>query len=596
MTIAPLEKIYWADIEEACLTFIQEKCCNIDEMSQGMDNDFIYGSHLIFTGNMNATSTMPYHDVTVTFTNNDPVCQVVTLETVRTQLRDFISINLGSLGSLGFIHVSTYASILNLYSYIAGFISARLVLIRHPFKDSTGYVFYNSGTINYAYYGSVLTSSTLSSTNMIDYLKNTFNNASYGSAYGSTQSTNIRARAILLSMTNECVTTGYPTGYATYESGTPGTYNMTISQAGVYDIHLVGAGGGAARSWYYDRAYNIARAGGGSGAYVKWWQYLAAGTYSVTIGAGGAGGGSVHANTSTGGNGGSSSFLSQTAGGGTGGVTGFRGTVYGTSATAGTGGTATTSFSSVSGNSGTAVANSWGVEPSITGGASVYSGYGAGSASEGSSASNGGIVLFYKNAVAPAIFESSTAGTYPVTPTRTGVYEVVVVGAGGGGAAQGDKYTWKSSSAGGGSGAYVKANITLTAGVQYQIVVGAGGAGHGGGWTQQGDTGGSSSFSNLITCTGGGGGYAAFTDGTPAESGGSGGTYSIGSGVTLIASSNGVNGGITTDIIATEAQGGTSVYGGYGAGGNARATGHNAGYGNTGGSGYVCIRQLSGTL
>lgn len=582
MTIAPLEKIYWSDIEEACLTFIKTKCCNIDEMSSTMDEDFIYGNSLSYTGYTDATTVMPYHDVTVTFTNNDTVCQVVTSETVRQQLRSFIDIHLGSLGSLGFINVSTYASILNLYTYIAGFISAKLLLIRHPFKSSDGYVFYDSNHMAGANYGQVRVSSQLSSSDMLTYLTDTFNNSSYGDATGAQGSGRIPARAMLLTMSNECVTTGYPSGYAAYESSTPGTYTFNVAQSGVYDIHLVGGGGGGYRgAWAEGGHWLWTSAGGGSGAYVHWWQYLTAGAYSVTVGAAGSSSSSYGVSA---GNGGNTVFLSQTAGGGIGGHGG------GYYPVGGSGGTYSTSYTGTNGNPG----DTSGMAGTANGGSSVYSGYGAGGNGAPSAGNNGAIVLFYRDAVAPIIFESSSPGTYTLNITRAGNYEVTVIGAGSGSAAGSDKakYSGKSRLAAGGSGAAVVTIYNLAVG-SYIITVGAGGAGSGTGmWTwNDGGAGGSSSFSNYITCTGGGATHSAWSDWS-GQYGGAAGTVSVLTGYSSIGfQSNGIAGTVYGGY--GDFSGAASVYGGYGKGGDGGSN-SNGGWTQAGGNGYVCVRQLAG--
>lgn len=189
--------------------------------------------------------------------------------------------------------------------------------------------------------------------------------------------------------------------------------------------------------------------------------------------------------------------------------------------------------------------------------------------------------------VIPFSSEHTTAGSYTDT-IESGVYEVIVVGAGGGGASQGDQpdYSWKSGSAGGGSGSYVRSTINLDAGT-YSSVVGAGGTGRAGGGTKQGDNGGSSSFESLISCGGGTGGYAKWTDGSPSVKVGVGGSYTVDSSINIVEASNGNSGAKKTGY--STANGGASLYGGYGAGGSARATGHNTGVAYAGGAGYVKI-------
>lgn len=566
MTIAPLEKIYWSDIEEACLTFIKTKCCNIDEMSSTMDEDFIYGNSLSYTGYTDATTVMPYHDVTVTFTNNDTVCQVVTSETVRQQLRSFIDIHLGSLGSLGFINVSTYASILNLYTYIAGFISAKLLLIRHPFKSSDGYVFYDSNHMAGANYGQVRVSSQLSSSDMLTYLTDTFNNSSYGDATGAQGSGRIPARAMLLTMSNECVTTGYPSGYAAYESSTPGTYTFNVAQSGVYDVHLVGGGGGGSEgasdisgAWY------IFAGAGGSGAHVWWWQYLDAGSYSVTVGDKGARVSGGYGSR-TGGTGGNTVFLSQTAGGGLGGYS--SGGAGGGSSSGGEGGSYTTSYNGTAGNKGNS--GIW----SQTGGASVYTGYGKGGDSGADNAGTGAIVLFYKSALAPIIFESSSTGSYTINITEEEEYEITIVGGGGGG-----------SNNFGGAGAGIRFRARLSVG-SYTGSIGNGGAGAPAYVrNNDGQTGGATTFNGQdisITCNGG-------IRRQGRRHGGGGGNTG-----TLV-----YNIGITYNILARTSDGVETPYGLLGSNYSAKGSGgqpqgSDTGAGYAGQSGYVCVRKLAG--
>lgn len=189
------------------------------------------------------------------------------------------------------------------------------------------------------------------------------------------------------------------------------------------------------------------------------------------------------------------------------------------------------------------------------------------------------------------------------TTTRTvpaGLYEVIVVGAGGGCAnfADQDKYAGRSGIATGGSGAYVRATVSLASNTSYQIVVGQGGTGAGSrAYNQEvrGTSGGASSFgTNKIVCNGGGGGYCVNWNGagTATMTGGSGGTKST-SGVTVIESYNGNAGGTYSGY--ARQSGGASVYGGYGAGGG----GYNSSFNpqpSNGGNGFVKYTLLDSTL
>lgn len=569
MAITPNEQIFWSDIKAACLSAIKSKCCNIDTFMAGLDETYIYGNNVAYTGYADATTTMPYHDVTVTFTNNDEICQLVTSETVEEQLENYLSTTLGA----DYVSkVSTYRSILNLYDVIAAFISGRVLLVSHPFKNNAGYVFYNSSESVVYPTPRISTNMNMSVTDMTENLNSVINSSCYIG----------HEHTISLTMSNECVTTGYPSGYAAYESSTPGTYTFNVAQSGVYDVHLVGGGGGGYRgAWAEGGHWLWTSAGGGSGAYVHWWQYLTAGAYSVTVGAAGSSSSSYGVSA---GNGGNTVFLSQTAGGGIGGHGG------GYYPVGGSGGTYSTSYTGTNGNPG----DTSGMAGTANGGSSVYSGYGAGGNGAPSAGNNGAIVLFYRDAVAPIIFESSSPGTYTLNITRAGNYEVTVIGAGSGSAAGSDKakYSGKSRLAAGGSGAAVVTIYNLAVG-SYIITVGAGGAGSGTGmWTwNNGGAGGSSSFSNYITCTGGGATHSAWSDWS-GQYGGAAGTVSVLTGYSSIGfQSNGIAGTVYRGY--GDFSGAASVYGGYGKGGDGGSN-SNGGWTQAGGNGYVCVRQLAG--
>ena len=569
MTIAPVEKIYWSDIKAACIAAIKSKCCNIDEMTSGINSAFIYGNDISFTGYTDATSTMPYHDVTVKFVNNDPVCQVVTSETVEQQFESYMTNVLGTLGIDYISYVSTYRSIVNLYDVACSFIAGRLVLINHPFIDSVGYVFYDPSTSGtYPYVTKVSKNTTMSANDMLNNLDSVLHNNLCSTNFLGGNNY-IHSRSMKLTMTNECVTTGYPSGYAAYESDSPGPHTISITQAGVYDVHIVGGGGGGARSvWTYNGATGYCGAGGGGGAYVHWWQYFDVGNYSVTIGGGGNG---LNSSSYGGGYataGGNTTFLEQVAKGGDpayayGGIGAYDTRV-------GAGGGYETDYTGITGNNGSGG----------TGGASRYRNYGKGG-NQALVGGNGAIVLFYKSTLAPVIFESSSPGTHSVTIPVDGKYEIHIVGGGSGGS-----YSWwdpGSHGCGGGSGAYVHGTLTLTAGT-YTVTVGAGGnAGarvYGAGTSTSGAGGSSSAFGH--TAGGGTASSAAYNGGSV----GSGGTAT--SSLSMLSGNNGTDGTVVYGPNSSGA-GGASVYGGYGAGGVGA-------YDSTsGGNGYICIRQLAGT-
>lgn len=185
------------------------------------------------------------------------------------------------------------------------------------------------------------------------------------------------------------------------------------------------------------------------------------------------------------------------------------------------------------------------------------------------------------------LFESSTPGTYSVTPLTPGTYNVICVG-GGGGAAGVLLVSDCAAGAGGGSGGYSNSNILLQANV-IQITVGDAGSSstHGGdGGHRTGGNGGTSSVDSLISAAGGNGGDARAQTSSPSATGGSGG-----SGLTT----NGNSGTARTLTSATEltANGGSSIYNGYGRGASVKIYwGSNPSVTSTSTPGYVKITAV----
>ena len=170
---------------------------------------------------------------------------------------------------------------------------------------------------------------------------------------------------------------------------TAGSYSLAIPSAGHAHVSAVGGGGGGAMCWYYQNNGNL-QGGGGSGAAWVGTMNLAAGSYTVTVGAGGSGA-NVSGYAANGGTGGatalkwSSGTWVQAGGGGGGAVTGY-------GAAGGTGGSVAVSSGSVvstatslSGKAGQGLLNAY-----AKGGASVLGGYGAG----GNATLAGGVGFF----------------------------------------------------------------------------------------------------------------------------------------------------------------------------------------------------------
>lgn len=156
-----------------------------------------------------------------------------------------------------------------------------------------------------------------------------------------------------------------------FESDSPGTYEVVLEKTGIYEVHCIGAGGTAVTTPVYDDTGYLATGGGGAGFIGRF--NLAAGSYSVTIGAPGVnnGGASISGVVSVGGGKNGQSRLSAGAGG--------TAPVFNKQAIQTT--------LNKAGNPGKAGTGGKGGAPNVTlsGGASLYAGYGeggGGSASE----------------------------------------------------------------------------------------------------------------------------------------------------------------------------------------------------------------------
>lgn len=167
---------------------------------------------------------------------------------------------------------------------------------------------------------------------------------------------------------------GYVPGQVLFESSTPGTYTIRIKCRCKLYVQAVGAGGGRQSTAYpIQGVWHYWSGSGGSGAYVYGNKEVYAGTYTITVGAGTAGGATA--------DGGNSVVFGEVAGGGK------TGTSWAGGASGGAGGTASTTLNFINGNSGGRWTDGHGA-----GGASVYGGYGTGASSNDGAASVGGYV------------------------------------------------------------------------------------------------------------------------------------------------------------------------------------------------------------
>ena len=187
------------------------------------------------------------------------------------------------------------------------------------------------------------------------------------------------------------------------------------------------------------------------------------------------------------------------------------------------------------------------------------------------------------------IFESATAGTSSLNLLTPGTYNVICVGGGGGGAGRLLVGT-VAAGAGGGSGGYSNSNIGINSAGNVSVTVGGAGSSttSQGGGTSTAGGGGTSSFGSYLSATGGGGGYVKAQNASPTMTGGSAGTGTT---------SNGNAGGtkkIETSGGYVTANGGASVYGGYGRGASIKIyTGSKPSVASASTSGYVKVTFIS---
>jgi uncharacterized repeat protein (TIGR02543 family) len=178
---------------------------------------------------------------------------------------------------------------------------------------------------------------------------------------------------------------------------TAGSYTLAIPSAGNCQIAAVGGGGGGGFCADPTITYGYLT-GGGSGGAFQGYLNLAAGSYTVTVGGGGAGKGSVYVVTATGDNGGATSLSGSstvfTVGGGKGGKSVYTGVTAGAGGAAASGSAISSTSLNKAGAAGKTAMQTTQVLSNAAGGASVLGGYGAGGSSGGGGPQAGGAGFF----------------------------------------------------------------------------------------------------------------------------------------------------------------------------------------------------------
>ena len=316
---------------------------------------------------------------------------------------------------------------------------------------------------------------------------------------------------------------------------------------------------------------------GGSGAGFIGIVNLTAGTnYQLIVGAGGDSQGAKIGGGTRNGTNAQDSVLKRnstaliTAGGGSGGMAAYESCSGGTGGTITIADSVTVTKTSLKKNGLTGQSKRWTTDDGgyFTGTVSVWSGHTYGATAGASCSCGGGKILSPANSyhgygqikfLCPAvIIERNIAGTQVITIPISGSYEIHLVGGGGAGCYS-TNYIDTNTSAGGGSGAYIHGTKYITAGT-YTVTIGKGGRNQGTNNGNGEDGGNTIAFNE----TAGGGKHGNVTN----LAGGKGGTVSTS--LTRVVGKTGKTGTQT-------ANGGASVYNGYGKGGNQNENG-SAGY------------------
>lgn len=337
---------------------------------------------------------------------------------------------------------------------------------------------------------------------------------------------------------------------------TNGICTSVVTNIGVFDITagtsvIAYGGGGGARDNQSAIAGTYGSGGGGSltgtGAAGTAGQGYAGGAGALVGspvsqasggggGAGSAGGNGISGTTAssgTGGNGGAGLPFSITGNleyyGGGGGGSGF--TTYGVGGIGG-GGSGSYSAAGNNGSPNTGGGGGGGGGPNNT---SYYIGGTGGS----------GVVIIRYRVPTYAVFQDSGSWTCPAGVTSV---QALIVAGGGSGSVGG-------GGGGGGAGGLVySSSISVTPGVTYPIVVGAGGAGVTGGPDINGTAGQNSSFNGLVAIGGGQGAHNGYSGQTGGSGGGAYGSGNAGSGTYGQGNSGG--GGVTDSSTYTNGGGG----------------------------------------
>ena len=192
-----------------------------------------------------------------------------------------------------------------------------------------------------------------------------------------------------------------------------------------------------------------------------------------------------------------------------------------------------------------------------------------------------------------------------LTITKSAYYELTICGGGGGGAAMGSGTNGHQAACSGASGGGFKGIIILDEGDVIQYTVGSGGVkgkenASDSGNPNQGGAGGTSNVklgrgavtrTDLVTCTGGGGGRAWWRSGYTIPTGGSTTVHRGNEFVSISVNTNGANGvgGANSNLMSVNGPFGDS----YGKGGSAQAWANYTTTTQNGGSGYFALKYIA---
>ena len=346
MAINPSDTITYGELIDNIITWIPTICKNIDSYSSdihasvkpnysgqpvSMKKDWEY--RYAYNGSGYPTRATHYRTtfVLTMTTKASTIIPVVTLQQLSTDLDNFLQArNLIQRSDA----IVTTSGLLNIWNNVACFLYKHLVNVTCNFIPNESYLMYwsaspyNYGTTtnmtDFNLDPSETNISALDINDMLKTLKETYNPTWRIHVVSFSQTLNdstVKLEECAPFTYNDDYVPGYTPDQVLLETSTPGTFNFYLDANANYQIICVGAGGGGSSSRSDDAGTGAC---GGSGGYSNQIVTLSAGTYAVSVGAGGQPAISWKG-YAPGSNGGDTYIATVIGGGGSGGVSNYNG-------------------------------------------------------------------------------------------------------------------------------------------------------------------------------------------------------------------------------------------------------------------------------